>query len=163
MSQINNTEVIKRILDDAHIQTSVDEIPKELGKTIVPVLISNPERVCNIVRGVHQANTGSQTIYTTPTDKDFYLVAANLNTSNLPVGAYGTASMDVVIDGDTQELLRITTNVGTNEARDVTSNNNYPVPIKIDRGTAIITTQTNQAVFFVGANIVGYTVDTLKK
>ena len=150
MARVNNSGTIKRILDDGGIQTSVDEPPHQLAGKIVPVLISNPQRHCNIVRNV----TSGTTMYTTPTTGDFYLVSAYVGA--VDTGAYSSNTISVVIDGKTQIIASTGAlqTVGGNTSG--TCNVNLSVPLKIDRGSVITSTKGSSNGEF---GIVGYVVE----
>jgi len=136
MAKIYNSELTNEIVRAARIQQNVDEIPSELSNQVVPVMEVNPRltRTVSIVRSL-MASTG--TIYTTPTNQDFYLTG-----SIITGAAVGTqAQLTAVINGATQiinfaEIIEGTgTYVGVVAVTQGNQNCNFP--IKIDRGTAI--------------------------
>jgi len=91
MAQIYNTDLFKEVKDVAKLQQNTDVIPTRLGDTIVPVVNVNPKDyyTLDIYRdGSHTAYDSGTILYTTPTDKDFYLTNVVL-----------TASANVAFDG----------------------------------------------------------------
>lgn len=163
MAKIHNTDTIKRILDDAGIQISIDDVPQELARKIVPVLISNPLRIANVIKSSNRSVTGLGTVFITPTDKDFYLTNAWVS-----FDCNATAdSTSYFITATNSEGLLI--NLGILNKQTLTARNgelvlSYPTPLLLSRGTAINISQT----FSVGASsiaggISGYTVETLKR
>jgi hypothetical protein len=145
MVQIKNNQTIKEIISGANIQTH-EEYPIELGKTVVPTMEVNPKMVasCNIARSSgNVTTTGTITgVYTTPTDKDFYLcsldcIAVEGVTCDV---ATGSLSVQVIVGGKSINL--ITLPVLTLTSSLLTKTISYAIPIKIDRGTAIVMTGT---------------------
>jgi len=159
MVQIHNSETIKRILDDAGVQTSKEDVPRVLASKVVPVLISNPKRYCDVfVRDV-RAVTGTGVLYTTPLDKDFYLTNAFLSNLSDVVADNTSIFLGVVLEnGDSAfiiDFVKPTTTVYDNGQAV-----NFPTPLKLKRGSQI----TFSSTFTAGtsstiANIGGYTVD----
>ncbi len=159
MAEIHNSELIKGIREDAKIQTSIDDVPTQLGKTVVPVMETNPKlfRVCDVVAST--AGFSSTTLYSVPTNKDFFL-------TNAWVQIDGTADqvseriITIIINGVGVVLLRIKNNsayasVGGGSPSPALALN-FSVPIKIDRGTNIVVTGAQTLGY---AGIVGYTVE----
>lgn len=160
MATINNSDTIKRILNDAKIQTSIDDVPNQLASKVVPVLIANPERIVNVIKNYNKANTGASTMYTTPTDKDFYLTDVWLS-----------GSADVLYDGTSARITAIAEGA---VAVDVLSHKNQTLtifqnvfhnrpfnpPVKLERGSVIAVVLSFAAgTPFYTAGFSGYTVD----
>lgn len=157
MATINNPETLKKIVMDAGIQTAYDSIPTRLANSVVPVIVANPKPIVNIVKWIASVGTGTQTLYTTPTDKDFFLTnviisaQADVNCDNTVYDV--TATPD---EGGAIILLRlpkITLTVFQDSISVV-----FPHPIKIARGTTITFGTTYTAgVSHAVAQIMGYT------
>lgn len=147
---IKNSDTIKRLLEDAGIQTSIEDVPRELARKILPVLISNPERSCNIIRN----KTTSGTIYTTPTDRDFYLTDCFI--TNMDNAGNFIDDITVVIDGATQVICSCCGTAGIANSTTL----NFTVPVKIDRGTNITSVKNTILSSF---GIAGYTVNTSRR
>lgn len=92
MVQIYNSDTIKRILEDAGIQTSHDQVPNKLSDKVVPVLISNPVPLIKLAF-IDTSNDASQTIFTTSSTKDTYITSINLSIAR-----------DVTHDGDNTRI-----------------------------------------------------------
>lgn len=164
MAQIHNSELLKGMQDSAKLQTIRDRIPDQLADKIVPVMEVNPKllRVCNIVRGANKATTASATLYTTPTDKDFYLTGIALSyTKNVTCDtATGALNVTVYIDGALQTLFSLAKLTLTAEEK--TGSITFPIPVKLDRNTPITYGTTWTAGAMIQAiSIVGYTVDNV--
>lgn len=163
MAQIHNTETIKRILDEAGIQTSMDDVPTQLASKVVPVLIANPPIFSTIGKDISEGSTGSTTIYTTPSDKDFYLTSMGLAYTkdavcdNVLVNGRVTNS-----DGTTVQLILL-------PSQTTTAGNDHEIlpllyPLKLARSSNIsmagnFTAGTMNKRMF----ITGYLVETSKK
>jgi hypothetical protein len=154
-----NKDVVKRIVDTLGLQTTVDELPTKIIPTIQPVLISNPERIVNVVKDGGNAVTGAVTVFTTPTDRDFFLTSIFI-IGHCDVTCDGTAyTLDVTLEsGEEVNLIRM--NKLTLTAFENSVGMNYTNPIKLKPGTDIMIT----GAFAAGnskksGSITGYTVD----
>lgn len=139
-----------------------DIIPSQLAEKVVPVMEVNPKmlRRCNIVRGQEAANSTSGTIYTTPADKDFFMVACQLGVIKDVTSTSTLSTLRATIDGVQQKLLEIPGITLTAQSAVVSLS--FPDAIKIDRNTAIvITASTNVANIQTVGTIIGYTVDNI--
>lgn len=126
-----------------------------------PVAVIPVTPISRIVRSANRSTSGSSTILTTPTDKDFYLCGAMLSIDSDVVADNTSASIVVTIDGvsNNRDIVRIEKLSLTATSRTVVQN--FNPPIKIDRGTNITAAST----FTVGASrlsgcIYGYTEET---
>ena len=157
MEQINNDQTIKESSDVLGYQ--VQNIPQLDTSKISLVANVNPKdlRRINIVRYANAVNSGSGTIYTTPTDKDFYLCYANLGIIKDATSTSTEESLRIVIDGATQRLMTIPSITLTAQSQNVFISLNNP--IKIDRNTAItINGSSATANITLNGSIAGYLV-----
>lgn len=124
-----------------------------------PVAVIPIERFCNIQRELQRSVTGNNNVYTTPTDKDFYLTGfvfsymCDATADNTNITAF------ITTDGVTKNIARAAKITTTATSGIVAVEFNKP--IKIDRGTIIGSSST----FTVGncthsLAIRGYTVET---
>ena len=121
---------------------------------VIPIVRTN-----NIVREAEGAGTGNSTIYTTPTDRDFYLTGWVLNFAADAANDAVTIALQTTIDNVTRILCRKKKITATAQSETIVCN--YIEPIKIDRGANILIACT----FTAGniprsATITGYTMDT---
>jgi len=158
MARINNSDTIKRILDDAKIQTAIDNVPQELASKVVPVLIANPLRVVNVTGNGTKLTTGQYTIYTTPSDKDFYLTNASLHNQSDATADNTFITLDCTMKGqNSANLLRM--GKITLTAFSGSISHNYFNPILLERGTTIsLNTTFTAGVSQTDATIQGYAV-----
>jgi len=156
-----NKDVLDRIVNELGLQSAFEKLPVDLVATIQPVLIANPKRNVNTIRGTNKATTGTTTLFTTPADRDFFLTSASLNNQS-DVSADNTGiSLSVIPEGKAaDEILRfdkITLTVFQDSIALV-----FNPPIKLERGSAISFGSTFAAgASITGATITGYDVDIL--
>lgn len=132
------------------------EAPNMVINSVQPVFEVG-EVIHNIVRtNPTVASNNTQTIFTTPADKDFFLTNASI--SGVPAIAAGSAYITLTIGGATQNILRIALDTGT-----PTSNSQGgPMNILVDRNTNITITSSAAGLVAWGS-IVGYTKESIKK
>lgn len=160
MINIQNTDAITAIRDGAKLSIS-EGFPQQLIRSVQPVMDMTPRfhRVANICRQVEASNATAATIYTTPTDVDFYLTSACLSVIKDASSPSTYSAINITIDGITRTLLIISGFAST--AQSGTVANAFTVPIKLDRGTNIAIANTSAtAAIRTWATIQGYTVST---
>ena len=143
-NQTSNIQIDDNIKTDLILKEGVDVIPKTITPTIQPVY-DVYKRYSNVVRSSSRTTTGSTTIYTTPTDRDFFLT--NIYMSNQSDATCDSTSIFIqftVLGVVTYYLFPKLTLTALNQ----TNNIQFAAPIRVDRGTSIIMTQT----FSVGAS-----------
>lgn len=104
-----------------------------IADVIQPVVQINP--ISNIVRSNSSTTTGSTTVYTTPSDKDFYLTSLQYCYMKDAANDATSIGVNTTIQGVLQNLVFIRT-ITTTASQDVV-NISFPYPIKIDRGVAV--------------------------
>lgn len=123
----------------------------------------NPKllRRINITKSADANNATSATIYTTPTDQDFYLVAAYLATIKDATATSTSERILATINGASTNILRFLSFTLTAETRDTQIT--LPIPVKIDRGTTItVNNGTGNANISTTGGIYGYVDETTK-
>lgn len=136
MVAITSSDAIQRFVDEAKLQ-SANGVPTQLNNQIVPVFEVNPRltRFCDIVKTNSIANQTSATIYTTPTDKDFFLTSASLSYIKDVTSTSTGVAINVTINGLATSVLAlpgITLTVSQGQI-----SNTFLHPLKIDRNTNI--------------------------
>jgi len=159
MVDIQSKEVIDKISDDLKIQPSMT-IPRELGKIIMPVFVVNSERGGQIVESFTSTTTGPSTIFTTPTDRDFFLQSAFLSidddvtsnglAANLTITPFAQGATNII------RLHKLTLTATSKEL----SNFYGERGIRLARGSTVVITH----IFTAGAStlsggITGYVTD----
>lgn len=136
---------------------SNEAIGAEVEGLLAVVPIQPIQRICR--RG-SAANATSVTIFTTPTDKDFYLTSAVLTVIKDVTSTSTSSAINVTIDGVAVQIIDIAgiTLTVQNEAANITFAGDG---IKVDRGTNItVTNSSNVANIRASACIHGYTQET---
>jgi hypothetical protein len=165
--KIYNSELSHEIRDGAKIQQSVDGIPSELADKVIPVMEVNPKllRVIDVVRNATATPNSNTTIYTTPTDRDFFLTTAQLAyvkdaTCDIASGVGPRISVTMFGETTTRGILESAVITLTADSQIISIA--FPRPIKLARGSAI--TGDRGAAFTVGNlvrsfSITGYTTN----
>lgn len=162
MATIYNSDLSREIQQGARLQVR-DRMPSELAEKVVPVMEVNPKllRRINIVKSLLRVNQTISTIWTTDTEKDFYICAANLSYIKDANSTATTIQITAVIDGATVVVLGIPTltlTAGSNSLHVA-----FPFPIKVDRGTVVRAgADTAVANISTWAQVHGYYDDTSK-
>jgi hypothetical protein len=152
-NNISISQDMNRIFDLKGESTNV------IADFIQPIM--NIQRFCNIVRNVSSDNATSATLYTTPSDKDFYLVSASLSFVKDITATTTGVSLRAVVEGVQRRILELACLTLTVERGQLNISLNNP--IKIDRNTNIsVDSITNNANFNIRGQIIGYTVETTK-
>jgi hypothetical protein len=131
---------------------SGDQMSDEIDGPVatIPIIPS-----CKIVRTANATNASSATIFTTPADRDFYLVAASLSYIKDITATSTVQSLNVIVDGVTTAVIALA-GITLTPAADSLSFV-LPFPLKIDRNTAItITNSQNVANIRTHGVIIGY-------
>lgn len=160
--EIQSKDLKTAIIESTKINPSVNKIPSTLSPVIAPVIDVNPNhnRISNIVKANRLLNATSLTLYTTPTDKDFFVTGIQMSiakdaTATATVMRINATNFE---DGSLISLARI--DGFTLTAQTLTTQQSYPTPIKLSRGSTItINSDTGVANVVVTAVLTGYTVD----
>jgi len=164
MAAIRNSTIFQNLQRIFAFKTN-DRIGDQVGGIIVPVVIIGNN--VNVVRGSDRQTSGALTVFTTPTDRDFYLTHCHLSQVKDAThdGATGTLIIRTTIAGVLRVLLSLPILVTT--AQDNSQSVHFDPPVLIDRGAAILTAGSGST-FTAGtqsttADVVGYTTDTNAK
>ena len=151
----NNTSITQNL---HKVLNTKGEYIDEINPSIQPI-IAVPIYT-NVVKSNTLSNATSLTLYTTPTDKDFFLTALQLSFIKDASATATQMGVTVVIDGVTTTLVRA---VGlTTTAQSGNLAQTLPFPIKLDRGSIIsIVNNTGVANVTTWVNIMGYTQETI--
>jgi len=134
---ISNTkiEIPKSIIDQtgAHSQGMKNQLP--IKEEVTPVL--EVHKFSFIVKSLSKATTGAGTIYTTPTDQDFYLTSATMVLTKNAACDSTYLYMGVKPDGEVTSIPLLILAGQTTTAESMQIANTYPYPIKLNRGQTI--------------------------
>jgi len=137
MATIYNTELLKELRDGIKGQQLTGSFPNKLASAVVPVMEVNPKllRRTTIIREKLVTNTAEATIYTTPTNQDFYLTGISMAYIKDATSQSTYQRVLVVTNGATSNIAylpQITLTAG--QANHFIS---FDKPVKIDRNTNI--------------------------
>ena len=156
-----NSKVIDKIVARLGLQTAVDKLPVDLVPTIQPVLEVTPVEDIDVISSQSIIATGNITLFTTPTDRDFYLTHAALSNQSDATADNTLISLVVTLaTGVGDELIRMDKLTLTAFSNTIALA--FPRPIKLKMGSTISFGST----FGVGASstsatITGFLVDEL--
>jgi hypothetical protein len=159
MAQIYNSDLTKELIEGAKIQTAFDVVPNQIAEKVVPTMEVNPKilQKLNYAHSNTATNATSVTIYTTPTDQDFYLSAVTLSLIKDVTSTSVKSAVTATINGVAQDLLSIPGITLTAQTAQISLS--LPRDLKIDRGTNIVVTNsTNVANILATGVIFGYLV-----
>ena len=154
-------KVIDRITKELGLQTAVEGTSFDLLKTIQPIIEMKEEIFVNVVESTTNVNVASITLFTTPTDRDFFLTGAALNWQTDVTSTNTATKIEAVREsGQTEDIIRLSGITAT--VKNFSISRDFIVPIKLKRGSIIViknaasTTQTHSS-----GTITGYTRDIL--
>jgi hypothetical protein len=160
MARINNQE-LKKAFSDA-TKTQVSEQPNDISnRTVIPVIDITPRhhKIINIAKSASITNATSATVYTTPTDQDFYLTSATLSYIK-DATSTSTAIALEVIPKDVANAAVLRFAALTLTAANGNLSQSFVPPILLKRGSNInVTSDTNIANIKAMATVQGYTDD----
>lgn len=136
MAIIKKSEVVKHYQDTAGLNALSDFTSLSIGQNIAPTLDLNQKYTTHAIEA-YSASTGSITVYTTPTDRDYYLTSVSLGfiKSAACDVTNGALSLLVYVNSRQSAIIRIP--VLTLTAQNGYIALSFPHPIKVDRGTSI--------------------------
>lgn len=152
-------EVVDKLSRDLKAQPAM-ELPREIGKMIVPVFNVNPERLIKVKSAGASDSTGSG-IHTTDSIRETYLVGAQISVSKDAVADSLSSSIKAFVKGN----LNTATSIIQLQYEPTTAENLHEVvqfnyPILLEKGKAItITNSTATASIDAVGIIYFYEVD----
>jgi len=142
----NATDIFGTLPSDGQID--------KVNKIVIPTVQIAP--YIDVVRG----GTGAGTVYTTPTNKDFYLTALTLSFVKDVTAVATYVNIYTTIGGVASVIMAIPSTTLTVDSAQLSLS--LPVAIKVDRGAAItIGASSATANITARASIIGYTVDNI--
>lgn len=152
-----NPEVMQELREAAKIQPGTKEsFPTELSRVIIPTLEVNPRLTKTaIAKFAAAAGSTSSTLYTTPTNQDFYLCTAQLSLIKDVTATSNQSKIVIVQNGLSVTVCAISSITLTAQADSISVT--FPHPLKCDRNTTI-TVQNSAATATIRADgqITGY-------
>lgn len=152
----NNPSIVERaqrVLNTKGNQTLSDQVEDKI-RVVLPLT-----PVCRVLAYGTCVNQTIQVLYTTPTDKDFYLTSAQLSMIKDATSTSTNSYIEVAVNGVATVLLTIAGFSLTAQNDSVAQS--FPNPIKLDRGSQIrIANTTAVANSRAHGTIQGYTEET---
>ena len=133
-----NSALSEEVRDVFKLQQNVDGTISNIAGQIIPVVDVNPKhsRKITITKSVSSNATGSTTVYTTPTNQDFYLMGFSAGFIKDAACDNTSVILTSVVKGETVYLFRRDSITATADQAYNTVMFSYPM--KIDRGTNIV-------------------------
>jgi len=138
-----------------------DNILNDVSPVIQPIIeVKRPGKIFE-VSGTLQ-NATSQTIFTTPNDKDLYLTSGTFSFIKDATSTATELTLKIYdYNGVQRSLIRVMCLTLTAQSNVIPFT--FPLPIKLQRNTIItLTSDTNVATIRVGASLQGYEVETTR-
>lgn len=162
MSLVRNSDTLKELREASQLQQASEPTPTALSQQVVAVMEVNPKllRRANTVKSGTASNALTQTIFTTPTDFDFYITGACLSMIKDATSQSVISTISAFVNGANQRVLAISGITLTAQADTIYAT--FSPPLKVDRGTAITVTNSNlTANVRADASIIGYSVENV--
>lgn len=151
-----NSEQVKEEILALGLQPGAQIIPNP-----IPVVETNPKllRRCDVVRSNTATNSTSVTLYTTPTDKDFFLVGCGVSVIKDVTSTSLYTRMQITPAGDAARQILNLPGLSLT-VQTLATSLSLPDPIKLERNTTItIQNSTNVANITASGYIIGYLVE----
>jgi len=160
MAEIHRGQVSKKIVRAAGLQPGADAIPKQLGTVVLPVLIVNEDAEQHIVRRSTLSDGATVTLFTTPTDRDFFLTNGFLATAKSVLALSTRTRLTVTPSGTLSAADVLDMRYEPVTAGEINMTQSFVPPILLARGSTIVMTHTNAtASIDSSGGIVGFTKD----
>jgi len=142
MARITRSSIIQKLQDLLGIQTGTDVVATDSSNVVQPVVDIGPNTT-TIWKVTSATTTSSVTVYTTPSDKDFYLTYAFLSMTKDATSDNILTNATIVVGGVTLNILAIPSQTTTAWSDQVCVS--FPYPIKLDRASIIVLAGTFSA------------------
>lgn len=116
------------------LQSSKEQPPSTLAPTVQAIVDIVP-RITTVVRRASSATTGGATLYTTPTDKDFYITFVDMAYSKDAANDTTEVYIDCVINGSTTRIMSLNVVAATAQADGKIVS--LPYPVLVDRNSVV--------------------------
>jgi len=137
MATVRRGTIVQNFIEALKLQVG-QPLPQESSDKLLLTFDYSNTRVTNICKTNTRTSSGSATVYTTPTEEDFFLTSATLSVvkdATCDDATGQTASIAVIIGGGSQTLMAISGLVTTATAQ--TLSLSFNPPIKVDRASNI--------------------------
>lgn len=155
-----NKQLVTTAIDELKLNPLTDAIPRQVIPTIQPTF-ELKRKVCEVLREGACLNATSATVYTTPSDKDFYLVGGQLSLLKDSTATSVLTSLSVVPDstGTAQGCILLAGQTLT--AQTLSESVVFNPPLKLKRNSNLaIANSTAVANVHARGSIWGYTEES---
>lgn len=163
MVTVRNSDTVQEMRRATFAQLASDQLPLNVSSQAVMTIESNPKllRTQNFATYGDATNNGT-TVFTTPTDKDFFLCSIQFQRHKDAASDDTTDAVTAVVSGSTTRLSELTAVALT--AVDQAISTQFIPPLLIDRGQQIniIKTSTTAGNNRASCCISGFFVDNVK-
>ncbi len=162
--KITNSDTVKELQEAAGLQFAMDMEEKDIQKLIVPTIEINPKllRFCNIVKNATASNATAATIFTTPANQDFYLLAAQMSMIKDASATSLASSIDLTPEGAQLASIMVIRGISLTAQNDSLTIS-FPVPLKLERNTTITINNTTATATVVSSGMIVGFIDYIKK
>jgi hypothetical protein len=163
--KIENTDVKQQIIKGLTLSPGATDIPDSVNQKVRVVYVANPPKHLNVVATLAATSTVPNTVYTTPSDKDFFLTNAFfLLATNEAVGPATGTMTATLFSGESVNIFSMAQwdnlPAGGHTTNSLTEY--YNPPIKLERGSTITVDSSGAAESRrVAASIKGYTEEII--
>ena len=168
MTQINNSDLTKELIEGSRPLTCVDTIPNQLAEKVVPVMEVNPKLLkrTNFIAYAQATATGNLVFATYPatlTGKKFYVTGIHFEmikdvTCDQTTGVLSILANCPVLTGSATITI-LTIPVIALTAQAVSKDIMFPEPLQIDPSTIASTGSYTAGVMVRTAKLYGFTED----
>jgi len=138
MAQNKSSALAQEIRKAAKLAPGIEAIPQQLSNQIVPTIEVNPRLTREVNHAISSVSgsTGTSTIYTTPSNQDYYLYGASLSAAFNAAADSTNTTLNIVLNGLTVAVIRLAKLSLTASEQNI--NIVFPKPIKIDRARLLV-------------------------
>lgn len=137
MAKINNVDMLNNARKTLKIAIG-ENTPEFIEDKARAVVVINDSRKVNFIETASASASGTNTvIFTTPSDRDFYLTSAGMSFIKDAAcdTANGVFTLKVYVNGAQKNLLNLP--ILTLTAQSMETSQSFNIPVKLDRSTTV--------------------------
>jgi hypothetical protein len=160
-AKIYNSALTKEIIEGARLQQNQGGIPSEIAEKVIPVMEVNPKLLVrnDIVKYRLDNNSAGGTIYTVPTDMEFYLTNVYMSLIKDVTATSILSTITAVIDGTSGSTVILAIPGLSLTPQTLTADVTFANPIKLAAGSVIASASTTNVANIRVTNIIsGYLI-----
>lgn len=137
MATINNTQLLKGLIEKAKIQLSADQVPTQLAEKIVPVIVAEPEKNIFIADLLVSDSAIKTTIHTCHATKRTFIVGCSLSVSKDAINNSLNTSILASTKGQSENQILIMRYEPTTAGSNMYQEKTFVYPIELEKGSNI--------------------------